>query len=129
MFRWDFTTLQAINYLVQSCLAGEIRLLGDMEAQFVVVAQEQNCKVITLHIVGDGRKLRAAIKQGSQLAKLHGYEKMMIWTTFPTIARIAQRMGFALDATLPRYHISHGKLVDCYVLSLELVSCPTLLTT
>lgn len=128
VFRWDYTRLQAINYMVQACVAGEMQLVGDLAAGFVVIAQEQNPKIVTLHIVGNGILLRTAIKQGTLMAALHGYDYLSVTTTFKSISRICQRMGFELVATVPRWHMIGGELVDCYMLSLEIKSPHGLLT-
>ena len=123
-FRHDYTRLDAIKEVERQIYEGTTQLVGDLDAGLVFRVVARNPKVCEPHIMGDGTKIRSALDQGVLMAWAQGFEKVVIWTQHDQIARIVERCGFKLGATLPAMHMDrHGELCALTVLTMERPQC------
>lgn len=119
-FRHDYTKLDAIKEVERQVYAGNTQLWGNLREDIVFRCEVRNPKVIEPHIMGNGTKIRSALRVGVQKAWALGFERVAIWTQHETIVRICQKCGFTLTAAMPRMHMnSDGQLLDLYVLTME----------
>jgi hypothetical protein len=119
-FRHDYTRLDAIKEVERQIYEGSMMLVGDMQAQVMLRVGIRNPKVVEPHIMGEGIKIRGAIEQGCLMAWERGFERVVIWTQHEPIARIVEKCGFRLDATIPALHMdSTGALCAMSCLSME----------
>lgn len=117
--RHDYTKVDAIKFIHDQVLSGEEVLVGDKEAEVVFRCVLRNPKILEPHVMGNGIRLRSVGKEALPIAWGMGVEKIVAWATYPTLAKVWKRLGFTLDAILPKYHLKDGQLHDVYVLSLE----------
>lgn len=118
-FREDYTKLDCIKRIEESCYQDNCRLYGDMEVGFMFRCTIRNSKVLEPHVMGNGRYFRSAIEQGAPMAWAMGFERIVIWTHHKQIARLAHKVGFELDAVIPKQHIVNGVLRDVYALGMD----------
>lgn len=119
-FRFDYTRLDAIREVERQVYEGGTMLIGDMAEGVMMRVTIRNPKTVEPHIMGDGSKIRGVLDQGVLMAWKLGYERVVIWTQYPQIARIVEKCGFRLDATIPALHMnSTGALCAMHCLSME----------
>lgn len=118
-FREDYTKLDAIKHVEKCVYDDTCRLYGDMQVGFMFRCTIRNSKVLEPHIMGDGRYFRSAIEQGAPMAWDMGFERIVIWTHHHQIARLAHKVGFELDAVMPRHHLINGALYDVFSLGMD----------
>jgi hypothetical protein len=128
VFRHDYSPLDGLNYIVNSCLTKDAMLVGDLDVGFVFYAEQRNPKVLEPHIIGNGLLLREAFRQGIGIATTLGYEQIVIWTQDERLVRMCQKFGFTLNGHIPKLHLHNGQLTGVHVLSMEIQTCGTLLT-
>ena len=117
--RYDYTKIDAINYIYREVLNGDCVLVGCKESGVMFRCVARNPKVVEPHIMGNGLRMRSVTKAAIQLAWQLGYERIIVWTQHPQIAAVMQSIGFKQEACVPRCHLEHGQLVDTYALSFE----------
>ena len=119
-FRHDYTKLDAIKEVERQVYAGNTQLWGNLREDIVFRCEVRNPRVIEPHIMGNGTKIRSALRVGVQKAWSLGFERVAIWTQHESIARIVEKCGFTRNAVLPRMHMDgEGKLLDLFVLTME----------
>lgn len=128
-FRHDYTRLDALKEVERQVLHEECQLWGDMEAQFMFRAVTPNPKVLEPHIMGDGRYLREAIRQGAPIAWGMGIQLLRVWTQHPQLVRIAEKCGFVFEAEHSHMLMAaDGELLNVYSLIMPRPQeCSTLL--
>ncbi len=125
-FRHDYTRLDAIKEVERQIYEGTTQLIGDLDAGVMFRVTTRNPKVCEPHIMGDGTKIRTALEQGVAMAWQLGFERVVIWTQYGAIARIVEKCGFHLEATLPAMHMDkRGELCALAVLTMERPQCAT----
>ena len=119
-FRHDYTALDAIKEVERQVYDGNTQLWGNLREGIVFRCEVRNPKVIEPHIMGNGTKIRGALRVGVQKAWSLGFERVAIWTQHDSIARIVEKCGFTKAAVMPRMHMDgEGKLLDLILLTME----------
>ena len=90
-FRHDYTRLDAIKEVERQVYDGNTQLWGNLREGIVFRCDARNPKVIEPHIMGNGTKIRGALRVGVQKAWALGFERVAIWTQHDSIARIVEK--------------------------------------
>lgn len=115
--RHDYDMADAIQYVRDQIAWGNCLLVGCKESRVVFRCMAANPKVLEPHIMGNGMRIRSVTKAAIPIAWSLGYEKIVVWTQHQALAAAMINIGFAHDATLPRYHLYNGELQDTHILS------------
>jgi hypothetical protein len=116
--RHDYTKADALAHVMNLARIGETVFVGCKESGVVFRCVEHNPKIIEPHIMGNGIRVRSVTKGAIEVAWRLGYEKIVVWTHYPALARAMISIGFSEDAVIPRYHLHNGQLVDVHILSI-----------
>lgn len=114
-----FTKLDALTSIARDVISGDQYLIGDKEAGVIFRCVLRNPKLLEVHVMGNGLRLRSVAKECLPLGWALGVERMIAYTQYPTLAKLWQKIGLKLDACIPKAHLQGNELVDIYVLSLE----------
>jgi hypothetical protein len=117
--RYDYTKLDAIKYIQESCLSGDTKLIGNKDYGVVIRCVSPNPLVVEPHIMGNGLYFRKAVRDAIPYAWHWGASRIVVWTQYKAIYNILSKSGFRLDAVVPEYILQGNELIDIHVLSLD----------
>lgn len=132
--RHDYTKADALAHVLDLSRRGDTVFIGCRESGVVFRCVAHNTKVIEPHIMGNGLRVRSVTQAAIPVAWALGYEKIVVWTQYPALAKAMLSIGLQQDAVIPRYHLQDGELLDLHVLSItkgqhhDHLSAKTLLT-
>lgn len=115
---WTCNKLSAIKLVESAWNLGECFFLGCKASDFLVRICIRNPFMIEPHIMGNGLYIREGLRQAVPLVFSRGIQSIVLYTQYPAIARITEKMGFTKIGVIPRAHFQGGELLDCTVLSL-----------
>lgn len=116
---WGISKYDAYRMLVNEVRQGNQWLAGDLERGVMFRVWIRNPKVIEPHLMGNAMYFRSVFADCLPLAWGKGVEKIMVWTQYPTIGAIIEKLGFTREGFFPRSHLVGGELLDMSVYSLE----------
>jgi hypothetical protein len=116
--RHDYNKLDAMAHIRNKAREGDTVFIGCRESRVVFRCVQHNPKVVEPHIMGNGLRVRSVTQAAIPVAWALGYEKIVVWTQYPALAKAMLSIGFAQDAVIPRYHLHQGELLDLHVLSI-----------
>lgn len=116
---WGVSKYDAYRHLINEVRQGQQWLAGDLERGVMIRSWIRNPKVIEPHVMGNAMYLRSVFTDCLPLAWERGVEKIMVWTQYPTLASIVEKLGFTREGYFPRMHLVKGELLDMFVYSLE----------
>lgn len=116
--RHDYTMADAIGFVRNQVGWGNCLLVGCKESRVMFRCMAANPKVLEPHIMGNGLRIRSVTKAAIPIAWSLGYEKIAVWTQHRALAAAMINIGFTHDATLPKYHLHDGDLLDLHILSI-----------
>ncbi len=114
-----FTKIDAIANIAGGVISGKQVLIGDKEAGVIFRCVIRNPKLLEVHVMGNGLRLRSVARECVHLGWALGVERMIAYTQYPTLAKLWQKIGLELVAQIPKAHLQGSELVDIYVLTLE----------
>lgn len=118
--RHDFTHEQAVRAVVASFEAGAEFWLGDRERGVLVRAVWLNPYVVTPCIMGNGRQMRAVVRESLDWAfSATDIVNVVVWAQHPAICRIVQSLGAKQVACLPNSHFDGTGLRTTWAYSFE----------
>lgn len=117
--RWDYRIDDALPYILGELENGNQFLIGDMARGVVFRCYVRNPRVIEPHVMGNALHIRSVFRDCLPLVWAMGVTKIMVWTQYPALGAIVQRLGFVQEGCFVRSHMVEDTMLDMSVYSLE----------